>query len=106
MVENKELKLTINIVPFKEYHLKCLRVLSLGLYSLIFLSVIFFFSNYADDNTSYCSYKNFGDVITCLERTADDLFAWFNNSGMKANAGKCHFLLSAKEKLKTNISNY
>ena len=27
---------------------------------------------YADENTPYCSYKSFGDVITCLERTADD----------------------------------
>ena len=40
--ENNELKLTINIVPLKKYYLKYLRVLSLGLYSLTFLSVIFF----------------------------------------------------------------
>ena len=35
-----------------------------------------------------------------------DLFTWFNNNGMKANADKCHLLLSTKEKLKANISNY
>ena len=63
-------------------------------------------ASYADGNTSYCSYKNFEDVITCLEMTADDLFAWFNNNGRKANADKCHLLLSTKEKLKANISNY
>ena len=45
-------------------------------------------------------------MITCLERTADDLFAWFNNSGMKADIDKCHLLLGTKEKLKVNISNY
>ena len=53
-----------------------------------------------------CFYKNFGDVITCLERAGDDFFAWFNNNGMKANADKCHLLLSTKEKLKANMSNY
>ena len=50
--------------------------------------------------------QNFGGVITCLERTADDLFAWFNNNGMKANVDKYRLLLSTKEKLKANISNY
>ena len=79
----------------------------------IFISDLFLILNnieiasYADDNTPYCSYKNFGDVITCLKRTADDLFEWFNNNnGMKANADKCHLLLSIKEKLKVNISYY
>ena len=78
----------------------------------IFISDLFLILNnieiasYADDNTPYCSYKSFEDVITCLERTAGDLFAWFNNNGMKANADKCHFLLNTKEKLKANISNY
>ena len=33
MVENKELKLTTNIVPLKKYYLECLRVLLWGLYS-------------------------------------------------------------------------
>ena len=31
---------------------------------------------------------------------------WFNNKRMKDNADKCHLLLSTKEKLKANISNY
>ena len=53
-----------------------------------------------------CFYKNFGDVITCLERAGGDFFAWFDNNGMKANADKCHLLLSTKEKLKANMSNY
>ena len=64
----------------------------------IFISDLFLILNnieiasYADDGTTYCSYQNFGDVITCLERTADDSFTWFNNNnGMKANADKCQF---------------
>ena len=63
-------------------------------------------ASYANDNTPYCSYKSFEDVITCLERTADDIFTWFNDNEMKTNADKCHLLLSTKEKLKANISNY
>ena len=57
---------------------------------------------YADDNTPYCSYNSFEDIISHLERTADDLFRWFSNNGMKANADKCHLLLSTKEELKAN----
>ena len=45
-------------------------------------------------------------MITCSARTADDLFTWFNNNGMKGNADKCHLLLNAKKKLKANILNY
>ena len=75
----------------------------------IFISDFFLILNntetesYADNNTTYCSYKNFEDVITSLERTADDFFTWFNNNGMKADADKCHLLLTKKEKLKANI---
>ena len=58
---------------------------------------------YADDNKSYSCYSNSGDIISCLERTAADLFRWFSNNGMKANADKCH-LLQTKEKPKANIS--
>ena len=29
---------------------------------------------YAYDNTTYCSYNTFEDVTLCLERTADNLF--------------------------------
>ena len=63
-------------------------------------------ASYADDNTPYCFYDNFSDVISCLEKTASDLFEWFSNNGMKANADKCHLVLSTKEKLTANISNF
>ena len=68
----------------------------------IFISDLFLILNNieiascANDNTPYCSYKNFEDVITCLEKTADDLFTWFDNNGMKVNPNKCHLLLSTK----------
>ena len=41
-------------------------------------------------------------MITCLERTAVDLFTWFDNNGMKANPDKCHLLLNIKKKLTAN----
>ena len=79
----------------------------------LFLLVIFFLilnnieiASYTDGNTPYCSYKNFEDVIKCLERATDDLFTWFNNNGMKANDDKSHLLLSTKENLKAYILNY
>ena len=78
----------------------------------IFISDLFLILNnieitsYVDDNTPCWSYKKIGDVITCLERTADDLFTWFNNNGMKANADKCQPLLNTKKKLKADISSY
>ena len=56
-------------------------------------------ASYADDNTPHCAYDNFDDVLACLEKTASDLFEWFSNNGMKANADKCHLLLSTKGKL-------
>ena len=34
-------------------------------------------ASYADDNSSYCAYDNFDDVLACLEKTASDLFEWF-----------------------------
>ena len=44
--------------------------------------------------------------MACLEETASDLFEWFSNNGMKANADKCHLLLSTKGKITANISNF
>ena len=114
MAENKVLKLTTNYIFFEEILVGVPQGSILGplLFNNFFISDLFLILNkieitsYADDNTPYCSFKYFGDVITYLERTADDLFAWFNNNGMKANADKCHLLVSTVEKLNINISNY
>ena len=35
--------------------------------------------------------KHFKDLIQCLERISDDLFTFFNNNGMKANADNAIF---------------
>ena len=60
----------------------------------IFISYLFLILNnigiasYADENTPYCSYKDFEDLMTYLKRTAGDRFTWFNHNGMKANVDK------------------
>ena len=35
-------------------------------------------------------------AIDKLEQCSESLFTWFQNNGMKANADKCHFLVSTK----------
>lgn len=55
---------------------------------------------------AHCPCYNNEGVISFLERTVADLFPWFRNNEMKANSDKWQLLLSTKEKLKTNISNY
>ena len=60
-------------------------------------------ASYADNNIPYLNYNL--DVSACLEKTTSDLFQWFSNNGMKANADKCHLLLSTKEKITANASN-
>ena len=43
-------------------------------------------SSYADDNTPYASDFNLEEVIQTAELITNNLFEWFKNSHMKANA--------------------
>ena len=43
-------------------------------------------SSYADDNTPYVSDFNLEEVIQKVELITNNLFEWFKNSHMKANA--------------------
>ena len=38
-----------------------------------------------------------GQVIASLEKSVENLFQWFRDNEMRANASKCHILLSNKE---------
>ena len=51
-------------------------------------------ASYADDNTPYTSDFNLDEVIQKLELTTNNLFEWFKNNHMKANADKCHLLVT------------
>ena len=56
-------------------------------------------SSYADDNTPYIASDNPENVIKALENVSEKLLLWFKNNGMKANADKCHLILSTKDSL-------
>ena len=48
----------------------------------------------ADDNTPYTSDFNLEEVIQKLASTTNNLFEWFKNNHMKANADNCHLLVT------------
>ena len=50
--------------------------------------------SYADDNTPYTSDFNLEEVIGKLELITNNLFEWLKNNLMKANADKCHLLVT------------
>ena len=72
----------------------------------VFLCDLFFdlekidFSNFADDITPYCHGQDVEEVIHNLEKTATDLFEWFNNNEMRANPEKFQLILNSKSKHK------
>ena len=51
-------------------------------------------ASYADDNTAYTSDFNLEEVIQKLKVITNNLFEWFKNNHMKANANKCHLLVT------------
>ena len=67
---------------------------------IIFICHLFCFeenvdtSSYADDNTPYCASHDIQTTINTLQDASAKLFDWFSKSSMKANADKCHLLLS------------
>ena len=50
--------------------------------------------SYADDNFPYACSKNFDFIRETIEEVGKTFFKWFSNIFLKANAGKCHVILS------------
>ena len=50
------------------------------------------FASYADGNTLNTIGNDIEDGIQRLQATLINLFQWFSNNKMKANADKCHFI--------------
>ena len=50
-------------------------------------------ASYADHNTPYASSSNLDALINKLEESTNNLFQWFRNNYMKANAGNATFWL-------------
>ena len=63
-------------------------------------------ARYADDNTPYASSSNLGALINKLEESTNNLFQWFRNNHMKANADKCHLLVTGNYEVSANINEF
>ena len=60
-------------------------------------------ANYADDTTLYACKKKLYDVQRKLESESLILLEWFHDTYLKANSGTSHVMLTADNKLKTNV---
>ena len=61
--------------------------------------------SFADDNTPYVSANDTPSLVKALEDAANSIFKWFKDNQMQGNAGKCHILLSTKEKVVTKVDS-
>ena len=78
----------------------------------IYISDIFYdindcdIASCADDNTPYASSSNLDALINKLEESTNNLFQWFRNNHMKANADKCHLLVTRNYEVPANINEF
>ena len=63
-------------------------------------------ASYADDNTHYASSSNLYALINKLEESTNNLFQWFRNNHMKANADKSHLLVTGNYEVSPNINEF
>ena len=61
--------------------------------------------SYADVNNPYVCSENVDVTLGKLEKVGKVLFEWFSNKFLKANADKCHLILSTDEPFSINIDN-
>ena len=60
----------------------------------------------ADANTPYASSGNLDALINKLEESINNLFQWFRNNHMKANADKCHLLVTGNYEVSASINEF
>ena len=63
-------------------------------------------ASYADDNIPYVSSSNLDALINKLVESTTNLFQWFTNNHMKANADKCHLLVTGNYEVSANINEF
>ena len=63
-------------------------------------------ASYADDNMPYCSSFSLDKVINRLEACNNNLFQWFHENHMKANADKCNLLVTTKSTVSANSGEF
>ena len=61
--------------------------------------------SYADDDILYVCSQNLDVTLQKIEKVEKLLFDWFSNHFLKANADKCHLILSTDEPFSINIDN-
>ena len=62
--------------------------------------------SYVDDNTPYARSSNLDALINKLEESTNNLFQWFRNNHMKANADKRHLLVTGNNEASANINEF
>ena len=63
-------------------------------------------ANYADDTTPYSYASDLSTILNNLQKGVEKMFEWFLENRLKANANKCHLLLSSKDSAKIEVGNY
>ena len=61
--------------------------------------------SYGDDNTWYVCSENIDVTLEKLEKVGKFFLEWFSSNFLKANADKCHLILSMDELFSINIDN-
>ena len=59
--------------------------------------------SYADDTTPYVCLEDIDLIVEKLEVKANEIFQWFNENAMKANAANGHLLITANEERNISI---
>ena len=62
--------------------------------------------SYADDNTTYNFDFNLDNVISNLGKSTNSLLIWVIENHIKANADKCHFLVSSGESCTAKFEDF
>ena len=60
-------------------------------------------ASYSDETTPYICLEDIDLIIEKLEVKANEIFQWFNENAMKANANKCHLLITTNEERNISI---
>ena len=63
-------------------------------------------ASYADYNTPYNFDFNLENIISNLEKFTNPLLNWFRKNHIKANADKCHLLISSDESCTAKIEDF
>ena len=63
-------------------------------------------ASYADVNTPYNFDFSLDNVISNLKKSTNSLLNWFRENYMKANADKCHLLVSSNESCTAKIEHF